>query len=57
MEVGANGLMHTFILTVMVDETLEEMTQADVEEFLFMRINQGHFLEVLTLTPVQEIPV
>ena len=49
--------MHTFILTVMVDETLEEMTPADVEEFIFMRINQGHFLEVLTLTPVQEIPV
>ncbi|CAB4143948.1 hypothetical protein UFOVP1296_83 [uncultured Caudovirales phage] len=49
--------MHTFILTVMVDETLEEMTPADVEEFIFMRINQGNFLEVLTLTPVQEIPV
>lgn len=49
--------MHTFILTVTVDETLEEMTPADVEEFIFMRINQGHFLEVLTLTRVQETPV
>ena len=49
--------MHTFILTVKVDETLEEMTPADVEEFLFMKINEGNFLEVLTLTPVQEIPI
>ena len=49
--------MQTFILTVKVDETLEEMTQQDIEEFLFMRINEGHFLEVLTLTPVKEIPV
>lgn len=49
--------MHTFILTIKVDETLEKMTKEDIEEFLFMRINEGHFLEVLTLTPVQETPI
>lgn len=49
--------MHTFIITVKVDDDLKEMTSEDVEEFIMLKVNEGHFVEVLTLTPVTEMPL
>ena len=49
--------MHTFIITVKVHDDLKEMTSEDVEEFIMLKVNEGHFVEVLTLTPVTEMPL
>ena len=46
---------HTFIITVSQRNDLEPMTPKDVRDFIASRITDGSFIDLVSITEVQEV--